>query len=145
MLADSLYEFHLLLWTKSRDDRLNDSTERNIVDCDETVIVHVGEETHYELTIHAVSNSTVAWNGITKVLDLEGTLETGGKEAPKRSDQRGKCGEEKDMDLHGCHHKALGEGKPDREIVDVLHEDWIWYALKSGEDVCAEVLGIIIS
>ena len=38
------------------------------------LVVHVGKETHDELAVHAISHTTMARNGITKVLDVEGTL-----------------------------------------------------------------------
>jgi len=39
------------------------------------------------LAIHAICNSTMTWNGVPEVLDLEGTLETGCEETTKGRDQ----------------------------------------------------------
>ena len=58
-----------------------------MVDGDESVVVHVGEETHDELAVHTVGDTAVTGNRVTKILDLESALQTRGEETSKGSDQ----------------------------------------------------------
>ena len=48
---------------------------------DETLIVHESEESHNELTVKAIGDSTVTGNAVAKIFDLEGSFKTGGEEA----------------------------------------------------------------
>ena len=42
------------------------------------------------MTVKAVSEATMARDALSKILDFEATLQTGGKEAAKRRDNSGK-------------------------------------------------------
>ena len=41
----------------------------------------------------------MSWNAVTEVFDVESTLETRGKEATERSDQRSKARHKQEMEL----------------------------------------------
>jgi len=45
------------------------------------------------LAIHAIGHATMAWNAVTKVLDIEGTFEARCEESPKRCNKRSEYGE----------------------------------------------------
>ena len=94
MFAEALDDLHLLFRGESVDGGFDDAANRSLVDGDETVkmvslitrskgrlpmnvplVVHVSEEAHDELTIHAVGHSTVTRDRIAKVLDVESALE----------------------------------------------------------------------
>lgn len=92
MLAESLHYLDLLLCRKTGDCKLNDATNRGLVDRDKTIqvsrcawlrhpknlplVVHECEKAHDELTVHTVRHAAVSGNGVAKVLDVEGSLET---------------------------------------------------------------------
>ena len=86
MFADTLHQVHLLFWAQASDCSFDDASKRHLVDRDEAVIVHVGKETHDELTIHAISHTAMTGDGITKVLDLESPLDSRCKETTEGSD-----------------------------------------------------------
>lgn len=88
MLAYSFHELHLLFRSQSRDCAFDNTAERDLIDRNEAVVVHVCEETHDELAIHSVRNTTMARNRIAEVLDFEGPLKSGSEEATKWSDER---------------------------------------------------------
>lgn len=50
------------------------------------LVVDKGEEAHDELAVHAVSHATMSRDGVTKVLNVEGSLKSGSEETAKRSD-----------------------------------------------------------
>lgn len=58
-----------------------------MVNGNEGVVVHVGEETHDELAVHTVGNTAVTGDGVAEILDLEGALQTRGEETSEGSDQ----------------------------------------------------------
>lgn len=66
------------------------------------LVIHKGKEAHNKLTIHTISHTTMAWDGVTEILDVKGTLETGGEKSTKWSNQRGECREDEDVELHRC-------------------------------------------
>lgn len=72
----ALDELDLLLDSQACDGGLEDGAETDLVRLDEGVVVDVGEEAHDELAVHAVRHATMAGDGVAKVLDLEGALET---------------------------------------------------------------------
>lgn len=59
------------------------------------------------LAVHSVSHTTVSRDRVTKVLDVESSLETGSKEAAKGSDQRRKGSHNETVDLEG----GVGDGR----------------------------------
>jgi len=64
------------------------------------LIVHKGKETHDKLTVHAVSNTTVTWNRVAKILDVESTLEPRSKEASEWRDKGSECRQHQDVELN---------------------------------------------
>jgi hypothetical protein len=140
MLADPLDQLDLLLWCQAYYNSFNHTSQADFVNSNEAVEVHVGEEAHDELTVHAVCDATVAGDRVTEVLDLEGAFQARGEEATKGRDERGKSGEDEDVHLHGCHGEVLDVREPDGKVVDVRNEDGVGGALESSPDVCSEVL-----
>mmetsp|Transcript_6268 Transcript_6268/g.13755 ORF Transcript_6268/g.13755 Transcript_6268/m.13755 type:complete len:249 (+) Transcript_6268:625-1371(+) len=63
-------------------------------------VVDVGVHGHQHLAVKAVSDASVAGDGVAKVLHLEGALETTGKEATKWCDDGGEDGEHHGVQLH---------------------------------------------
>ena len=47
--------------------------------------VEVDEPPHHYLAVHSVSETTMAWDGVSEVLDVECSLEATGEEATKGS------------------------------------------------------------
>ncbi len=90
VLADAFNQLHLLFCSQTIDRTLNNAPKRLLVDSNEAVIVHVGEEAHNELAVHAVSDSTVTGDRVAEILDLESALETRCEEATEWRDKGGK-------------------------------------------------------
>lgn len=138
------HKFYLLLRVEASNGSLEDGAQGDLVHLDESVIVHVGEEAHDELTVHAVRHATVPGNGVAEVLDLEGALEARSKEAAEWGDERSKRREHERVDLHG----GKGEGKAGggrqeeelRQLVRAREENGIRLALQASKDIGAEVL-----
>ena len=143
MLAYSLHEFHLFFRAQSCDSRFNDTTQRHFVNGDEAVIVHIRKEAHNELAIHSIRNSTMTWNGVAEVLNLEGTLETRCEETTKRGDEGRKGSKNKDVDLHWSHRERLGEWEPNWKVVGTRKEHRVWSALEASPDVRAQILILV--
>ena len=66
-------------------------------------LVSAGPSNHGEyadvLAIHSVCHTTVPRNTVSKVLDVEGALETRSEKAAKWRDQRGETSHEEQMEL----------------------------------------------
>lgn len=99
ILTHALDQLDLFLRRQTVDGHLHQASHRRLVRGNETVIIHVHEETHDELAIHAVRHAAVARNGVTKVLDLESALQTRCKESTEGSNERGECGDKQGMNL----------------------------------------------
>lgn len=144
VLAQTLYNLNLLVRRKTVDRLLNDTTDAGLVHRNEARVVHEGEKTHDKLAIHAIRHATVSGNRVTEVLDLERTLQSGGKETAKWSNEGSKSREDKDVELHRCHSDSRGEVSPiwrdEGKTVVVRNEDGVDVALKAGEEVGTEVL-----
>ena len=100
-------KLQLVLGCQPVDGRIQHRPELDLVHGDERLVVHVGEETHDELAVHAVRHAAVAGNGVAKVLDLEAALEAGGEETTKGSDERGKCCQDQSVQLY----RGEGDGQ----------------------------------
>jgi hypothetical protein len=115
------------------------------VNSNERLVVHVGEKSHGVLAVHTVGHSSVAGDKITEVLDLESTLQSGGEEPTEGSDKRCEGSHGQDVELHGLDL----EGGPKEGLernghsVGLLQEDRVGSALKSGPNICTEVLQFI--
>lgn len=144
MFGEELDEFDLLFGCKASDGGFEDRSGRGLVDGDEALVVHEGEESHDELAVHAVSHAAVAGNRITKVLDVESALETRCKEATEGSDERRKGGHHKDVELHRRDADGGRQVRPIRrdegQLVSVRDEDRVRVTFKTSEDVGSEVV-----
>lgn len=89
----------LLLSGKRVDERVEQRLHLGHVVGHKRLVVQVREEAHEELAVHSVRDSSVSGDGISKVLDLEGSLESRGKEASKGSHQRGKRRQNADVEV----------------------------------------------
>lgn len=83
ILWEWLGQHHLVLGIKVHKGRLQNNIKSNAVGGHKGVVVKVGEESHEELTVKSVNNTTVAGDSVTKIFDLECALETRSKEATK--------------------------------------------------------------
>lgn len=92
-----MYQNHDVLVRKTHDGCTEQVPYRLPLHSDEGLIVEVNKETIEDLTVHAVSHPTVAWNAVSKVFDLESSLETRGEEAPERCYQRREGTEDHEM------------------------------------------------
>lgn len=146
MFPKNLDNFHLLLRCQTVNGHLDDASDRCMVTCDEASVVEKGNGPHDELAVHAIRDTTVSGNRITKVLDLEGTLETGSKETSKGGNQGCKSGEYVNVELNRHEVELAGNGQTSRDKGDRVvagNENGVWLALKAGPDVCAEILLLV--
>ena len=108
------------------------------------LVVHVGKETHDELAVHTVSHTTVARNRVTKVLDVESTLQTRCEETAEGSDQRSESSEDHNVELNGGYSDGGRQmspvGRDERKTVSASDEDRINLAFKTSKDVSSEVV-----
>jgi hypothetical protein len=108
------------------------------------LVVHVGKETHDELAVHTVGHTTMSRNGVTKVLDVEGTLQTRSEEATEGSNQRSKGSKDHDVELNrgdsDCGRQVRPVGRNERHLVSVGEEDGVGFAFKASEDVGTEIV-----
>lgn len=144
VFGEKLDELDLFFRCKAGDGGFEDRSRRRLVDGDEALVVHEGKEAHDELAIHAVSHAAVARDRITKVLDVEGALETRCEEATEGSDERCKGGHHKDVELHrrdADGGRQVGPVRRDEgQLVSVRDEDRIRVAFKTSEDVGSEIV-----
>lgn len=114
------------------------------MDSNESVVVHVSEEAHDELTIHSISHASVAGNRVAKVLDLECSLQSGSKETAERSNERSESCQIESVQLDRSKGDLEGgfrrEKEKLRKLVGLGEEDWVGSAFKASEDVGAKVL-----
>lgn len=111
----------------------------------ERMVVDVGEEAHDELAVHAIGNTSMARDGVAKVLDLERALETRSKEATERRNERSERGPEEGVDLHGRHGDAeVRVGWEEQQLgrgPGLGDEHRVGLAVQTGKDVGAKVVG----
>lgn len=129
----------LLINGQAVDGGLNDITNARLVDGNEAVVVHESEETHDELAVHTVSNTTVAGDRLAKVLDLERALQTRGKESTERSDERGESSKGQDVELHGRNVDGLVDAQH-CQGVRLGDENGVGHTLQAGQNVGTEVI-----
>lgn len=83
------------------DDSLQNRAHCDVMFSNERRVIDVGEESHEELTIESIRQSTVSWNGVAKIFDVECSLETRRKKTSKGCNQRGKGGHDEGVELEG--------------------------------------------
>jgi len=108
----------------------------------ERLVVQVCEESHGELAVHPVGHTTVAGHQITEILDLERPLQSACKESTERSDERGKGGHGKNVELHGLDVQGCADQRvqEEGEIVGVFQEHRIGCALEASKHICSKIL-----
>ena len=62
-------------------------------------VIYTAEENSDVLAVHTVRHTAVSRDAVAKVLDVEGALEARGEEAAERGYERGKAGEEEQMEV----------------------------------------------
>ena len=93
---------------------------------------------HDKLTIHSVCHSSVAGDTISKILNFEGSFETAGEESAERSDERGECCKDENVELNRCNGDRVRDRKEFTERVDERwwhfefagDKDWIGFAVE---------------
>lgn len=82
----------------------------------------------------------MAGNRLAKVLDLEGPLETRGKETTEWCNQRSERGEDQDMELDRLDPNCRSDSDPVGDVVRLKNKGRVRCALKPGQDVGTEVV-----
>lgn len=100
VLAQPPYDLQLFFRRQPGDGRLHDTSHGGLVHRDKALVVHEGEESHDELTVHPIGDATMSWNRFTEILDLKGPFQARSEETAKRRDEGGEGGEDNDMELH---------------------------------------------
>lgn len=80
------------------------------------LIVHVREKSHKELTVHAICETAVTGDTLTKVFDFERSFDCAGKETSKRCNQRGKA----------CHNDSVKLDRSNVHFGDLTAELRSW-------------------
>ena len=149
IFAETLDHFHHLILIQALNCSLNHISDTRFVHGNKALIVHESEETHDELAVHSVSDSTVAGNGFAEILDFKGAFETACEEAAEGSDERSKGCEGENVELHGGYMDGGGDveregegdvGEEGGNVVGVRNKDWVGSAFETSKDVCAKVL-----
>ena len=110
----------LLFNREPAGDRLENRADCDPVFADQTAVVYVGEYTHQKsttlpvsggadcancqsniLAVHSIGHSPMPRNAVTKIFDVEGTLESGGEEAAKRSNEGRENGHDENVQVVG--------------------------------------------
>jgi len=92
-------ELQLFRDREPTDDRLQHRADIDVMFADKAAVVDVDKHPHQKLAVHPIRHAAMSWNAVTKVFDVESTLETGSKEATERSNQRSKASHEQQMEL----------------------------------------------
>ena len=94
--------------------------------------VNIDKCGHQELAVKPVHDATMARDHVTKILDLECTLETGGKESSKRSNDRSKERHEEAVDEEGIEGEGFFHEKNPAPCGDGLWESILLGSEQSG-------------
>ena len=145
MFAQAFNDLHLLVNRQAYDSHLDHASNSCLVHCNETLVIHVCEEAHDELAIHAIGHPAMSRYRIAEIFDVEGALQAAGKETTKWSNERGKRSQGEDMELYWCDGDLAREWQVQidwqcRKRVCVRNEDRVWIAVQSCENVCAKIL-----
>lgn len=140
ILAQTTDNLKLFFDSQTVNGGLNDIPNTGLVHGNEAVVVHVGEESHDELAVHTVRNTTVARDRLAKVLDLERALKSGSEESTERRDQGGEGCENQDVELNGLDVERGSSSGPVGNSVWLGHKGRVGRALQSGQNVRTEVI-----
>lgn len=121
LLASPLISLCLFFWGSAYDPQLDNVSKSEVAGSDKAMVVHIRKKAHNELAIHTIRHSTMTWDRVSKILNLERSLKTGSKEPSKRCDERGESGEYQDVELDrrnsdGCESWSE-EAEPERQGV----------------------------
>jgi hypothetical protein len=84
----------------------------------------------------------VAWDCLSEILDVEGSLQSRCKETTEWSNQTGKGSHEDDVELNWADLNRCAKDwlQPEWDIEDLVVEDWVGCALQAGQNIGSEVL-----
>lgn len=139
VLAEAANNIDLFLGGQAVDGNLNHVTHSGLVHSNEAVVVHECEESHDELAVHAIGDSTVARDRLAEVLDLESTLQTGSKESTEGSNKGGECSEAENVELDRGDEESLVQAEH-LERVGLGDEHLVGHALKASQDICSQII-----
>lgn len=144
VLAQPLDQFNLLLCGEPCYGLLDEVAHAGLVHSNEARIVHEDEEAHDKLTVHAIRHTSMTWDGVSEILDFEGTLEAGCEEATKGSNERRKCRKYQDVEVDRPDVERHGDMGPcwrsEEEVVCVMEEDGVRSAVQAAVKVRAKIL-----
>ena len=140
IFSQSSDDLYLLFCRQACNCGLDNAAHADFVDRNKTVVVHIREGSHDELAIHPVGHTSVTWDTVAKVLDLEGSLETRRKEASKGCNEGCEGSEDGDMELYRRDHESPLNLRPSWQVIWHRFEDRIGLALQAGPKVCAQVI-----
>lgn len=111
---------------------LQNLAQANVGGSNESLVVEVGKRAHQELAVKSVCNTAMTRNGVAKVLNAEGSLQSTSKESTKWSNQRGKSGKHSSVEVHrhegdDIHTSPLGNVS--RQLVDLTNEHRVWVTM----------------
>lgn len=107
----------LVLDAQPGDQHVQHGTGVVVPDGDKGLVVEEGKHAHDELAVHAVRHAAVTGDRVAKVLELESSLETRGKETAEWGNQRCKSGPDQGVKVHGRHRDAHGmAGRQEKEL-----------------------------
>lgn len=140
IFAQTTNNLKLFFNSQTVNSGLNDISNTGLIHGNETVIVHVGEESHDELAVHTVRNTTVARDRLAKVLNFERALKSGSEESTERCDQGGEGCENQDVELNGLDVERGSNSGPVGNSIWLRHKGRVRRAFQSGQNVRTEVI-----
>lgn len=140
ILAQATDNLKLFLDSQTINGGLDDVPNTGLVHGNEAVVVHVGEESHDELAVHTVRNTTVARDRFAEVLDLESALKSGSEESTERRDQGGEGCENQNVELNGLDVERGTNTGPVGNSVWLGHKGRVGCALQSSQNVRTEII-----
>lgn len=104
------------------------------------MVVHICEKSHDELTVHAICDTAMTWDGIAEVFDFKRALEARRKESTERCNEGCKGCKDEYMELHRCNLVAACKREPNREIVSMGKKNRIRGALQARPEISTQIL-----
>lgn len=142
VMGHATHEFYLFRSGQACNSQFHHLTVVDVVQSNESMVVDVCEESHDKLAIHTIGHAAVSWDGVAKVLDLEGSLQPRREETSEGRDERSEGSDDNSVDLHGFHgerEKLLVAIREEEEVCGGLErvrlEDRVRFALEAGENV----------
>ena len=104
------------------------------------MVIHVGEKSHDELTIHAIRDAAVTRDRFAKVLDLESPLQPGREEPTKRGNEGSKRGKGQDVELDRLNVHYFIQASPCRKLIGLGDEDGIGGTFQAGPQIGPQIV-----